>query len=114
MRFSTGIPCKSDSFSQRVRSPTKIAERKSHRQLPQNGKKLTEKEITHFGTRPLRYWQSMHTRAEVAALAEQFETSEEAILNSRHEETEVDYNELIPVLDKLEKNSRVLYVGVDT
>ncbi|MCA9135710.1 MAG: hypothetical protein KDB00_03100 [Planctomycetales bacterium] len=93
----------------------------------QPNNQMTDLEITHFGTRPLKYWQdgklrwddwhpmhSMHTPQEVEALIEQFSAAEDAIRGSRHEETESDYEELMPVLDRLRKKGRALYVSVDT
>jgi hypothetical protein len=102
-----------------------VEEAVRYHQQPKN--QLTDLEITHFGTRPFRYrrdskWQwgdwspthSMHTPQEVAALAEQFAAAEDAIRMSPHEETEMDYEELMSVLDKLRSSERILYVQVDT
>jgi hypothetical protein len=93
--------------------------------LPRNV--LSENVISHFGTRPFRYAQkeklrfdswhpyhSMHSPEDVAALETSFKEAKSAILKSRHREVKDDYEELMPVLEKVAKAKRVLYVSVDT
>jgi len=90
-------------------------------------KGMTTTEVTHFGTRPLRYWNekpirwedwypyhSMHTPDEVTALRDQFQAAETTILKSKIEGVKEDYEELMPVLDSLSNKKRMLYVCVDT
>ncbi|QDV56373.1 DUF7691 family protein [Rosistilla oblonga] len=115
-----GFECESDGVYWNI-----VSEAIAHHDQPKN--QLTEKEITHFGARPFRYWHtgrlnwdawqpmhSMHSPAEVVALAEQFEAAEATLRDSRHPEVDEDYEELMSVLDKLKTNGRVLYVSVDT
>lgn len=87
---------------------------------------ITDLEVTHFGTRPFRYfaktrsfdqwcpYHSMHRPDEVKRLIEQMEEAENRIRTCRHEEASDDYDELMPILDRIVKRDRVLHVGVDT
>lgn len=88
---------------------------------------ITPMELTHFGTRPLHYLQqgaipydswypyhSMHTADEVERLIEQFTAAKKAIRASRHKDARIDFDILMPVLEKVASSNRVLYVAVDT
>ncbi len=112
--------CESDGIYWNI-----IEEAMKFHSLPANT--LSDHVVSHFGTRPFRYFRneklrydswhpyhSMHTPEEVAALETSFKQAKSSIMKSRHREVKDDYAELMPVLEKLTKANRVLYVSVDT
>ena len=64
-----------------------------------------------FDWRPMH---SMHTPDEVRAMLRELRPIGPAIENASDEQTARDYDSLISVLEKLDKQSRMLFVGVDT
>lgn len=105
-----------------------IDEARLHYSIPVNA--ITDIELSHFGTRPLRYLQSgesgetihhlagathsMHTPDEVVKMAEQFAAAEATIDESRFAEVLNDYEALMSVFDRIIPLKRILYVVVDT
>jgi hypothetical protein len=58
--------------------------------------------------------QSLHTPDEVRKMLEEFRSAGPAIASSRSRQAIGDYDSLIPVLEKLVKEKRMLFVQVDT
>ena len=115
-----GFECESDGVYWNIHSETL-----SHHRLKNDT--IGKMEITHFGHRPFRFlyqgklsWEgwypyhSMHTPTECQKLIEQFSNAKERLMSCRYEEVPDDYEELMPVLEKMVRDSRVLYVSVDT
>lgn len=92
--------------------------------------RITGAILSHFGTRPYRYFQppdyipslrswmpyhSMHTPEEVRAFLEELKEAAPSILASGDEGARRDYEEeLLPVVEKVARAGRMLYIAVDT
>lgn len=90
---------------------------------------VAEVAISAFGQRPYRYhperttkrddcaWfpmHSMHTPDEVRKMVEELQTVAPAIEASKNREAIHDYDALVPVLERLGKKQRMLFVQIDT
>lgn len=101
---------------------------RTHHQVAPNT--MNEKVISQFGTKPLHAnlepeqasgfaaWMpyfSMHLPSDVAKLREEVQAAESAVMNSDNPDAQWEYeNELLPVLNSVLNDQRLLFVVVDT
>ncbi len=91
--------------------------------------RITDAAVSHFGARPYRYhppadrvpewgdwtpYHSMHTPDEVVRLLEELKAAGPSILAAQDDDARGDYERLLPAVEKVARDGRLLYVGVDT
>lgn len=86
---------------------------------------LPDVALSAFGHRPYRYhpdakarpchlMHSMHTPDEVHKMLEELQTAAPAIEASKNQEAIHDYDAVVPILEKLVEENRMLFIQVDT
>jgi hypothetical protein len=101
---------------------------REHHNMP--GNQIVDDPLSHFGNRPYRYhldpnrklkfsdwtaWHSMHTPEEVKWLLQALTEAESAVRKAKSADVLSDYeDELMPAIEKIAKEGRMLFVHVDT
>lgn len=100
---------------------------RAHHGIKQN--RITESPLSHFGTRPYRFhpdskyrryddWtsnHSMHTPEEVHQILAALKEAGPIIAKTKDADARRDYEEeLLPALEQIASENRMLYIGVDT